>query len=207
MYKHVLGLMIIFSIAAFYSCNKSNSNAASSEKKNAAEKTEVTEKRALTATEMDSINRAKGQAGIQSKFSGAKSSTPATEQTPSTTTATDGTGENQSFDPNALNGAKPEITFNQTTIDFGSVSKGDVVNQQFGFVNTGGAPLKIRRVQSSCGCVTPQYPFREVQPGEGSYIGVSFNSKDKSGNQDFSLTVHSNARNKQQKLTFKGSVN
>ena len=209
---YLLCLSIILGLTVF-NCNKSNSNAAATSdkgKKQDGEKTELAEEREkMTPAQIDSVNAAKNKSNVEGKFSNAQSA-PSTQTPVLDTTATQGvqTGENQEFDPNALNqDNRPEITFNTTAIDFGTIQAGDQIKEQFYFTNTGGSPLKIRRVETSCGCVNSEYPYREVQPGDGSYVGAVFNSKDKSGNVEYTLTVHSNIGPQKIKLKLKGIVN
>ena len=51
---------------------------------------------------------------------------------------------------------KPEISFEKTVIDYGTVNKGDNGVREFVFKNSGNAPLIISNVKSTCGCTIPK---------------------------------------------------
>ena len=61
---------------------------------------------------------------------------------------------------------KPEISFEKTVIDYGTVNKGDNGVREFVFKNSGNAPLIISNVKSTCGCTIPKKPEKPILPGE-----------------------------------------
>src|ERR1700723_278284 len=65
-------------------------------------------------------------------------------------------------DPNA-----PEFKWESTTIDYGTVKKGDQDNavRMFNFVNTGKSALIISSCRGSCGCTVPTCPTEPILPG------------------------------------------
>ena len=67
----------------------------------------------------------------------------------------------------------PELTFEKTVHDFGTVPfKGEAIFE-FTFTNTGKEPLIIQNCQSSCGCTAPACPKdKPVKPGEKGTIKV-----------------------------------
>ena len=77
---------------------------------------------------------------------------------------------------------KPEITFEETTFNFGTFpeSKGKVTTE-FKFTNTGNAPLLITRSAASCGCTTPEYPKEPIAPGKSCIIKVTYKEKGRPG--------------------------
>ncbi len=93
-----------------------------------------------------------------------------------------------------------------TVYKFGTITEGDKVEYNFRFKNTGKKPLVISNAHASCGCTVPEKPEKPVMPGETSFIKVVFNSKGKSGHQEKSIFVSSNARPSFPDLTLLGEV-
>ena len=87
---------------------------------------------------------------------------------------------------------KPEISFEKTVIDYGTVNKGDNGVREFVFKNTGNAPLIISNVKSTCGCTIPKKPEKPILPGESEKIQVKYDTK-RVGFIRKSITVTSNA--------------
>ena len=71
--------------------------------------------------------------------------------------------------------AYPEITFEETTHDFGLFDRahGDKVCW-FVFTNTGNKELLILSASSTCGCTVPDYPKTAIMPGMKDSIKVSY---------------------------------
>ena len=87
---------------------------------------------------------------------------------------------------------KPEISFEKTVIDYGTVNKGDNGVREFVFKNSGNAPLIISNVKSTCGCTIPKKPEKPILPGESEKIQVKYDTK-RVGFIRKSITVTSNA--------------
>ncbi len=87
---------------------------------------------------------------------------------------------------------KPEISFEKTVIDYGTVNKGDNGVREFVFKNSGNAPLIISNVKSTCGCTIPKKPEKPIFPGESEKIQVKYDTK-RVGFIRKSITVTSNA--------------
>ena len=87
---------------------------------------------------------------------------------------------------------KPEISFEKTVIDYGTVNKGDNGVREFVFTNSGNAPLIISNVKSTCGCTIPKKPEKPILPGESEKIQVKYDTK-RVGFIRKSITVTSNA--------------
>jgi hypothetical protein len=97
----------------------------------------------------------------------------------------------------ALMFAKPGIKFKNTTVDFGEVSGGKIVDIAFEFENTGSDVLIIKNVIPSCGCTTAALAKKEYQPGERGTIVSKFNT----------ITVASNDTDvPETRLTLTGTV-
>lgn len=89
----------------------------------------------------------------------------------------------------------PEITFKDTSHDFGDINQGDKVEYIFTFTNTGTEPLVLTEVVTTCGCTAPQWSKEPVMPGKTGQVHITFNSAHKSGRQNKVITVLSNATN------------
>src|SRR5688572_12816570 len=66
---------------------------------------------------------------------------------------------------NAPTGKAPQMKFESTTHDFGTISQGERVTTKFKFKNTGGSDLVISEAHGSCGCTVPDYPRKAIPPG------------------------------------------
>ncbi len=99
-----------------------------------------------------------------------------------------------------------EFRFEVSEYSFNPVNEGDMVNYDFHFTNAGKTPMIITGADASCGCTAPEYPRQPVKSGEKAVIKVTFNSTGKSGYQDKTVTVTSNAKNSPYILHLKGTV-
>ncbi len=89
----------------------------------------------------------------------------------------------------------PKMAFETKEIDFGTHNEGDILDTVFKFTNTGEVPLVITNVKTSCGCTTPYWPKKPIQPGESDVIKVRFNTNHKPGKQTKTITIHANTKN------------
>lgn len=101
---------------------------------------------------------------------------------------------------------KGKLSFSQEEYDFGFIEVGEIVDYTFNFKNTGNADVNISNAVASCGCTTPVFPFLPIEPGKTGAISVRFNSKDRLGGQLATVTVYSDAENKEQELKLKGVI-
>ena len=104
----------------------------------------------------------------------------------------------------------PEITFEETVHDFGTIPFKGVAECEFIFTNTGKEPLIIQQCQSTCGCTTPTCPNgpndKPIKPGEKGTIKVKYNNTNIAQPFSKQFTVISNAKNSPVRLTIKGDV-
>ncbi len=98
------------------------------------------------------------------------------------------------------------IKFDKVVHDFGRLNAGDVVNTFFKFTNTGKFPLLITKAEGSCGCTVPLWPKVPIQPGESGQISVEFDSRDKQGQTEKTVTVTANTHPVQHTLVIKSVV-
>lgn len=102
--------------------------------------------------------------------------------------------------------ALPTMDFKDTSYDFGIMKEGETVTHDFDFTNNGKTPLIISSAKGSCGCTVPDYPHEPIQPGKTGTINVSFNSTDKRGHQEKSVTLVTNSNHGMQMLYIKAEV-
>ena len=76
--------------------------------------------------------------------------------------------------------------------DFGNITEGEKVSTVFKFENTGDSPLIISNARGSCGCTVPDYPRKPIAPGATGEIKVSFDSSNRAGKQDKTVTIDAN---------------
>ena len=101
---------------------------------------------------------------------------------------------------------KPNLVFDHTSHEFGTINQGDVVTHMFTFTNTGDAPLIINSAKPSCGCTVPSWPKEPIMPGETGEIKAVFNSRHKSGRQNKSIRVFTNMGDQASTVFLKGEV-
>src|SRR5690606_7702839 len=91
--------------------------------------------------------------------------------------------------------------------DFGMVAENSTpVVHQFDFTNTTNRPVKILKVQASCGCTTPDWTQDPVLPGQSGFIQASFNPRGRPGYFNKSLTVTTDFDSNPIILQIKGQV-
>lgn len=104
-----------------------------------------------------------------------------------------------------INGV-PEITFDTLFYDFGNLIEGEKGAYTFKFKNTGSADLLIIDVYSTCGCTVPSFSNEPVAPGEEGKIDVLFDSANRSGVQNKTITVKINTPESEKSLWIKANV-
>jgi hypothetical protein len=100
----------------------------------------------------------------------------------------------------------PIIEFDQMEYDFGTITEGEVVDGKFILLNKGKTDLIITEVKPSCGCTTPDWTKEAIKPGESGEIKFSFNSRGRTGKQNKSITIKSNAEKMTEVVRIKGIV-
>ena len=102
--------------------------------------------------------------------------------------------------------AMPVIEVAPDFFDFGEMPQKESVSTEFILKNTGDAPLLIRSAKGSCGCTVPEWPKEPVAVGNEAIIKVTFNSGNKKGKQNKTVTLVTNAIPSTKVLTIKGTV-
>ncbi len=103
-----------------------------------------------------------------------------------------------------------EMTFEETSFDFGKIMDGEKVEHVFVFTNTGNVPLMISNAKGSCGCTVPQWPKNPIAPGATGEIKVVYNSKNKGKvggrNEKKTVTITANTDPAQTRIFIQGVV-
>ena len=101
----------------------------------------------------------------------------------------------------------PIMTFDKISHDFGTINEGDKVTTKFSFTNTGNSDLIIVDARGSCGCTVPEYPKNTpIAPGQSQTISVNFDSSNKPGIQQKSVTLSANTSSGREMLRIKANV-
>ncbi len=101
----------------------------------------------------------------------------------------------------------PEISFPETTYDFGNMKQNTSVEHEFQFTNQGKTDLVIRKLSSSCGCTAVSPKDDLIKPGQTSTIKAIFSSGSRQGRQNKTITVITNdPKNPQVILRLTGNV-
>ncbi|MBI1871182.1 MAG: DUF1573 domain-containing protein [Chlamydiae bacterium] len=87
---------------------------------------------------------------------------------------------------------QPHITFTEREHNFGDMIQGDKVSYDFSFKNEGNAPLKMGKIETSCGCTGAVAGKNELAPQESSVLHVTFNSTGRQGVFNKGIKVNSN---------------
>ncbi len=98
------------------------------------------------------------------------------------------------------------IKFSKEVHDFGRVEVGDTLSHTFYFRNTGERPLRIKKLETSCGCTVADYPEAPIEPGENGTIEVHFNTRGKSGMQTKTVLLTTNGIPEKKRLSITAEV-
>ena len=100
----------------------------------------------------------------------------------------------------------PNIEMLETSYNFGEIQQGESVTHDFILKNTGDADLLISAAKGSCGCTVPEWPKTPIAKGEEAAIKVTFNSAGRSGKQNKTVTLVTNAIPNTKVITINGNV-
>jgi hypothetical protein len=70
----------------------------------------------------------------------------------------------------------PKVAVDSSQHDFGQLGPGAIVSHRFQVSNKGGAPLRLLRVDTSCGCTSSLLGKDLLAPGESTELEVNFNT-------------------------------
>lgn len=107
---------------------------------------------------------------------------------------------------NPANAAEAKITWEEDAFDFGKVITGQKVQHRYKFKNSGESPLIISNAAASCGCTVPTWTREPIAPGDTGSIFVEFNSENRMGPQEKTVTVTANTNPSTHLLKLTGRV-
>lgn len=100
-----------------------------------------------------------------------------------------------------------QLKFREETHDFGMVEENNgPVTHEFIFTNFSPRPVKIVKVQASCGCTTPGWSKEVIPSGKDGYIRASYDPKGRPGAFSKSLTVTTDLQTEPVILHIQGEV-
>jgi len=100
----------------------------------------------------------------------------------------------------------PIIELDQDIFDFSEIYQHESVSNDFLLRNVGDAPLLIRSAKGSCGCMIPEWPKEIIEIGDEAIVKVTFNSGERKGKQNKTVTLVTNAIPSVKVLKIKGTV-
>lgn len=90
--------------------------------------------------------------------------------------------------------AQAKIEFDKMHHNFGIVQENEnYIYHKFIVTNTGSKPLLINRVETSCGCTSPDWTKDSIQPGKTGFVQARYETINRVGPFTKTLTVYSNA--------------
>lgn len=101
--------------------------------------------------------------------------------------------------------APTAMTFESTTIDYGTIEQNADPYRVFTFTNTGQEPLIITNAVGSCGCTVPSYSKAPVAPGATGEVKVRY-ATDRLGKFRKRVTLTTNVSDEPIVLTIMGEV-
>lgn len=87
---------------------------------------------------------------------------------------------------------QPKIQLGMIRTDLGTIYQGEVKSVNLVVSNAGNQPLKISRIETSCGCTSAKQSVPTLEPGASDTIVVSFNSTGFEGRITKTVTIQSN---------------
>lgn len=110
----------------------------------------------------------------------------------------------------AAPGSKVGVSFDRTTVDFGTVHAADGdVHLEYTMTNTSDKAVVILTATSSCGCTEPEYVRRPLLSGESTVIKVTFRTSGQQGEIDKEVTLRikqAGGKTEKVKLILRGAV-
>ena len=102
---------------------------------------------------------------------------------------------------------EPIINFAKVKHDYGNLQqKNGPAKYVFRYTNTGGKPVIISDVKSSCGCTTPSWSKAPIAPGQKGFVEVVYDPRNRPGRFSKTITITSNASNSPVVLSISGNV-
>jgi Protein of unknown function (DUF1573) len=101
--------------------------------------------------------------------------------------------------------------FYETSHNYGTIPRGNVVKHTFRFKNTGENPLVICKADVHCGCTVPSFPHDAIAPGDDGELIVEINTAKKDSNiyhfqDNDGVIIHANTTPESIKLMLEGDI-
>ncbi|MBN2161148.1 MAG: DUF1573 domain-containing protein [Spirochaetes bacterium] len=102
---------------------------------------------------------------------------------------------------------QPRIVFETENYNFGIIKPHAVYTAKILFWNRGTALLKIKKIESYCGCVSSFVKTNEIKPGGDGVLEIHFNSEDYSNEVIKYIYIYTNdPKNEVVEITIKAVV-
>lgn len=99
------------------------------------------------------------------------------------------------------------VKFDKISHDFGNIKEElGTVTALFEYTNISNGPLYISKVETSCGCTTPEYNKDTLEPGEKGYVKAIYEARGRRGDFNKNIFVYFNTQDYYQALTITGYV-
>lgn len=103
--------------------------------------------------------------------------------------------------------SKGRPVFFDTVHNFGAFrEENGLAECQFTFINGGDAPLTVLSASATCGCTTPQYPRKAIQPGDSAIISVAYDPSGRPGRFTKSVDIVTDGLPSKVRLDITGVV-
>lgn len=99
-----------------------------------------------------------------------------------------------------------ELKFTDKIHRSGKVLEGEQLEYKYHFSNIGDVPLVFTKYEVACLCTVVFLPEAPILPGANADILVQFDTKDKIGYQDRTVTIYSNALKSPHEIRFTANV-
>lgn len=97
------------------------------------------------------------------------------------------------------------LAFDQYLVDLGETHPSEQVSARFRFTNTGEVPVTLKKLEPSCGCLTPELRKKVIEPGESSDLLLRVQTANQEiGPKEYRLTVnYEDVKPRQANLVFR----
>lgn len=93
-------------------------------------------------------------------------------------------------------GPSPRLVLEEDLVDFGRMLDTRAIMREVGFRNDGDADLEILNINSTCGCTVGELQQKIYKPGEGGTLKVTFDPKNRQGQNHTTVTIVTNDQNR-----------
>jgi hypothetical protein len=95
-------------------------------------------------------------------------------------------------EPPTATGPVPKLEVSTKEWDFGEKWTGEPAETTLTLKNVGGAPLRIEKLKTSCGCTAARVENTVLQPGQTEEVKVSYDTRTRKEKVSQTIRVHSN---------------